>query len=148
MTSRAALAVALPAGAARNALDCALWDLEAKTSGVPAAERAGAAPLSPVETCFTLSLGTPEAMRMAAARAAGRPLLKVKLGGEADMARIEAVRAGAPRARIVVDANEGWSADAYAALAPALVALGIGSPWTAHSALSSFPLARILRVIS
>jgi L-alanine-DL-glutamate epimerase-like enolase superfamily enzyme len=76
-------------------------------------------------TAYTLSLNTPEAMRAQAARNAGRPLLKIKLGGEGDMGRLEAVRAGAPRARIIVDANEGWTADSYAALAPALVRLGV-----------------------
>ena len=115
----------LPPGAARNAVDCALWDLEAKRSGRRVWQLAGLPEPGPEVTAFTLSLDTPEAMRAEAARNAGRPLLKVKLGGEGDMARLEAVRAGAPRARIVVDANEGWSAEEYAALAPAMVGLGV-----------------------
>ena len=122
---RPQLQEALPPGAARNALDCALWDLEAKRRGVPVWQLAGLAEPEPQVTAFTLSLDAPAAMRAEAARQAGRPLLKVKLGGEGDMGRLEAVRAGAPRARIVVDANEGWSAEDYAALAPALVRLGV-----------------------
>ncbi|MBP7241168.1 N-acetyl-D-Glu racemase DgcA [Amaricoccus sp.] len=123
--TRARLPELLPAGAARNALDCALWDWEAKRAGRRVWELAGLPPPGPEVTAYTLSLDTPEAMRAQAAENAGRPLLKVKLGGEGDMARLEAVRAGAPKARIVVDANEGWSAEEYAALAPALVRLGV-----------------------
>jgi L-alanine-DL-glutamate epimerase-like enolase superfamily enzyme len=106
---RGALRHAMPPGAARNAIDCALFDLEAKASGKHAAEIAGLPPLRPVETAFTLSLGTPEAMAEAAAAAAGRPILKVKLGGDGDAARIAAVRRAAPGARLIVDANEAWS---------------------------------------
>ena len=98
-----------PAGAARNAIDCALFDLEAKTSGRTAAEIAGLPPLRPVETAYTLSLDTPETMATAAKAAAGRPLLKVKLGGQGDEVRIAAVRSAAPDARLIVDANEAWS---------------------------------------
>lgn len=105
---RLALQAALPAGAARNALDCACWDLEAKWSGAPVYERAGLAAPAPVTTAFTLSLGTPEDMGAAAAAARDRPLLKVKLGGAGDPARIAAVRAAAPAARVIVDANESW----------------------------------------
>ena len=76
-------------------------------------------------TAYTLSLDTPNAMRAQAVKNAHRPLLKIKLGGEGDMGRLEAVRAGAPRSRIIVDANEGWTAEAYAGLAPALVRLGV-----------------------
>ncbi|MCC6305057.1 MAG: dipeptide epimerase [Rhodobacteraceae bacterium] len=122
---RAALARALPAGAARNALDCALWDLEARERGVRVWELAGLDPPLPVTTCFTLSLASPEEMRRAAARNAWRPVLKVKLGAPGDMARLEAVREGAPRARLVVDANEGWTAEVYRDLAPRLAALGV-----------------------
>lgn len=107
---RLALHAALPAGAARNALDCACWDLEAKVTGLPAAVRAGCAPLRPVTTAYTLSLGTPEAMAAAATTARHRPVLKVKLGGAGDAARIAAVRAAAPEARLIVDANESWRA--------------------------------------
>ncbi|MHA3976308.1 N-acetyl-D-Glu racemase DgcA [Halovulum sp. GXIMD14794] len=123
---RQALQQALPAGAARNAVDCALWDWEAKAAGTPVWQLAGLEAPGPVLTAFTLSLGAPEAMHEQAARQAERPLLKVKLGGGAeDVARIEAVRAGAPRARIIVDANEGWSAEEYAQLAPVFQDLGV-----------------------
>ncbi|CAN5798041.1 dipeptide epimerase [soil metagenome] len=122
---RAGLAEILPPGAARNAIDCALWDLEAKQKGVPVWRLAGLARPMPEITAYTLSLDTPDAMRAQAAEHAHRPLLKIKLGGEGDMARLEAVREGAPAARIVVAANEGWTAEEYAALAPALVRLGV-----------------------
>jgi L-alanine-DL-glutamate epimerase-like enolase superfamily enzyme len=141
---RAALQTLLPSGAARNAVDCALWDLEAKRSGRRAWQLAGLPEPGPEVTAFTLSLGTPEAMRAQAAKNARRPLLKIKLGGEGDMARLEAVREGAPGARIIVDANEGWSADAYAALAPAMVRLGVAMveqplPAGADEALGEMP---------
>ena len=114
-----------PPGAARNAVDCALWDFEAKRSGTPVHALAGLAPPVPQLTCYTLSLDTPAAMRAAAAKHAYRPLLKIKLGTPDDMPRLEAVRAGAPASRIVVDANEGWTAEIYADLAPHLVRLGV-----------------------
>ena len=106
---REALRLAMKAGAARNALDCALWDLEAKRAGKSAWQLAGLEKPEPVVTCYTLSLGTPESMAAAARAAAEMPLLKVKLGGDGDAERIRAVREAAPRATIVVDANEGWS---------------------------------------
>ncbi|WP_210163634.1 N-acetyl-D-Glu racemase DgcA [Ciceribacter selenitireducens] len=115
----------LPPGAARNALDCAFWDLEAKRAGKPVWQLAGLTAPKPIETAFTLSLGTPESMRDAAAKNAERPLLKVKLGTDDDLGRIEAVRAGAPNSRIIVDANEGWTVEQYLALAPTLVRLGV-----------------------
>lgn len=111
LESRAVLNTALPAGAARNALDCALWDLEAKSSGVSVAELAGVKPATAVETCFTLSLDTPEAMARAAREAAAHKLLKLKLGGDGDMARMAAVRQARPDARLVADANEAWTED-------------------------------------
>ncbi|MEP3674091.1 N-acetyl-D-Glu racemase DgcA [Sulfitobacter sp.] len=123
--TRAALYDLLPAGAARNAVDCALWDLEAKQSGTPAWQLAGLAPLKPEVTAYTLSLDTPEKMQAQAAEHAFRPLLKIKLGTPDDMPRLEAVRAGAPKSTIIVDANEGWSAEVYADLAPHLVRLGV-----------------------
>lgn len=101
----------LPPGAARNALDCALWDLEAKASGEPVWKLAGLPAPRPLTTAYTISLGTPQSMMEAAARAAHRPLLKVKLGGDDDTARIKAVRQAAPRAELIVDANEGWEPD-------------------------------------
>ena len=115
----------LPAGAARNAVDCALWDLEAKRAGKPVWELAGLEVPGPEITAYTLSLDTPEAMKAQAALHAFRPLLKIKLGTPDDMPRLEAVRAGAPGSTIIVDANEGWSAEVYADLAPHLVRLGV-----------------------
>jgi len=106
--SRTALQAAMPPGAARNALDCALWDLEAKLAGRSAAALAGLPPLHPVTTAYTISIGTPDDMAKAASGAAGRPLLKVKLGRDGDPARIAAVRRAAPQAQLIVDANEGW----------------------------------------
>ena len=122
---RLALQDLLPAGAARNAVDCALWDLEAKTMGKPVWQLAGLPAPGPLVTAYTLSLDAPEAMRAAAAKNAHRPLLKIKLGTPDDMPRLEAVRAGAPAARIIVDANEGWTPEIYADLAPHLLRLGV-----------------------
>ncbi|MEP2531174.1 N-acetyl-D-Glu racemase DgcA [Shimia sp.] len=115
----------LPAGAARNALDCALWDLEAKSKGQRVWDLAGLPEPQPEITAYTLSLDTPDAMQAQAAKNAFRPILKIKLGTPDDMPRLEAVRAGAPNATIIVDANEGWSAAVYADLAPHLVRLGV-----------------------
>ncbi|MEP3638863.1 MAG: N-acetyl-D-Glu racemase DgcA [Paracoccaceae bacterium] len=115
----------LPAGAARNAVDCALWDLEAKRSGKRAWELAGLSAPVPQITAYTLSLAEPDEMRADAAKHAFRPLLKIKLGTPNDMPRLEAVRQGAPSSRIIVDANEGWSADVYTDLAPHLSRLGV-----------------------
>jgi len=109
--SRAALATALKPGAARNALDCALWDYEAKSSGMSVAQRLGFDASMAVETCFTLSLGSPEAMALAARDAAGHRLLKLKLGGAGDIERMAAVRQARPDARLVADANEAWTDD-------------------------------------
>ncbi|WP_170359911.1 N-acetyl-D-Glu racemase DgcA [Ruegeria arenilitoris] len=125
MFDRAQLMDLLPAGAARNAVDCALWDLEAKRAGKRAWELAGLPAPGPEITAYTLSLDTPEKMQAQAAENAYRPLLKIKLGTPDDMPRLEAVRAGAPDAKIIVDANEGWSAEVYADLAPHLVRLGV-----------------------
>ncbi len=115
----------LPAGAARNALDAARLDAWAKLEGRRIWELLKLPEPEPVTTAFTLSLDTPEKMRAAATRHAHRPLLKIKLGGEGDMARLEAVRAGAPSTDIIVDANEGWTAEVYSELAPHLVRLGV-----------------------
>ena len=123
--TRQALYDLLPAGAARNAVDCALWDLEAKRAGKRVWELAGLAVPGPEITAYTLSLDTPDAMQAQATQNAHRPLLKIKLGTPDDLPRLEAVRAGAPKARIIVDANEGWSAEVYADLAPHLVRLGV-----------------------
>ena len=123
--TRAALYDLLPAGAARNAVDCALWDLEAKRAGKRAWELAGLTAPGPEITAYTLSLAEPAEMQAQAAKNAHRPLLKIKLGTPDDMPRLEAVRAGAPTSPITVDANEGWSAEVYADLAPHLVRLGV-----------------------
>ncbi|HMN73056.1 MAG TPA: dipeptide epimerase [Rhodoblastus sp.] len=124
---RAGLQALLPAGAARNALDCALWDFDAKRLGVRAFQMAGLHRLSPVTTAYTISVGTPEAMAEAAAKAAARPVLKIKLAGAGDPERIAAVRRAAPEAQLIVDANEAWAeADLeshFAACAAAGVAL-------------------------
>jgi L-Ala-D/L-Glu epimerase len=123
--TRKVLQSALPPGAARNAVDCALWDLEAKRAGRPAWDLAGLPAPGPVRTAYTLSLATPDEMRAAAALHAHRPILKIKLGTPDDMPRLEAVRQGAPRSILIIDANEGWSAEVYAELAPHLVRLGV-----------------------
>jgi L-alanine-DL-glutamate epimerase-like enolase superfamily enzyme len=123
--SRIDLLKLLPAGAARNAVDCALWDLEAKRSGQPLHALAGMPQPRPMITAYTLSLGTPESMRDAARQAALRPLLKVKLGGEGDPERIVAVREGAPNARLIVDANEAWRRETLAANLAACEAAGV-----------------------
>ena len=123
--TRATLQTALPPGAARNAVDCALWDVEAKQAAQPVWQLAGLPAPRPVITAFTLSLAAPEAMRVAAAANAHRPVLKIKLGTPDDMPRLEAVRQGAPRSRLVIDANEGWTPEVYDDLAPHLIRLGV-----------------------
>jgi len=123
--TRAELQDALEPGAARNAVDCALWDLEAKQAGKHVWQLLDMPAPKPCLTAYTLSLGTPESMQAAAAKNAFRPLLKVKLGTPDDMERLEAVRRGAPKSRIIVDANEGWSAEVYKDLAPHLVRMGV-----------------------
>ena len=124
---REALLEAMPRGAARNALDCALWDLEARQAGVPVWQLAGMQPPAPLATAFTISLNDPAQMEQDARAAAGRgfALLKCKLTGEGDRERIAAVRAGAPHARLIVDANESWHDLDIAAEAEALAALGV-----------------------
>ena len=126
---REALLTAMPRGAARNALDCALWDLAAKQAGVPVWQLAGlAAPApAPLPTAFTISLGDPDQMEADARSAAARgfALLKCKLTGEGDRDRVAAVRRGAPTARLIVDANESWHDRDIAAEAAALAALGV-----------------------
>lgn len=114
----------MPPGAARCAVDCAMWDLEAKLSGTPVWQRAGLPEPKPVETAVTVSLDTPDAMAAAARNTQGR-LLKLKLGGPDDLARIEAVHAARPDARLIVDANEGLNANELPAIAKAAAALGV-----------------------
>jgi len=122
---RAELQAMMPAGAARNALDCALWDLEAKRSGTPAHALAGLQAPRPLTTAFTISLATPQVMANAARAAAGRPLLKVKLGGPEDPVCIAAVHQAAPRSQLIVDANEGWSPDRLEENLAACAAAGV-----------------------
>jgi L-alanine-DL-glutamate epimerase-like enolase superfamily enzyme len=123
--NRKALQDAMPPGAARNALDCALWDLEAKRLRKPVHEIAGLPAPQALTTAFTISIGTPEAMAKAAAKAASRALLKVKLGTDGDPERIAAVRTAAPKAALIVDANEGWTAQNLAANLAACAKAGV-----------------------
>src|SRR6266581_1938893 len=116
----------LPAGAARNALDCALWDLEAKISGKRVWELANIPIVPEVETSFTISLDTPEKMGAAAKTNARLPMLKLKLGGDyPDLARVETVREAASATRLLIDANESWSPEHYQKIVPALKQLGV-----------------------
>jgi len=107
---RARLLDTMPAGAARNAVDCALWDLESKKAGRRASDIVCPTPPMALETAYTLSLGTPEAMAAQAREHAHRPLLKIKLGSDGDVERMEAVCKAVPNSRIIIDANEGWTA--------------------------------------
>ena len=141
---REALQAMLPPGAARNALDCAMWDLQAKVSRRRVWELLELPAVRPLTTAFTLSLGSPESMYRAALANADRALLKLKLGAEGDIERIRAVRRGAPRARLIVDANEGWDVDRYQALVSELIALEVEMieqplPADADDALESLP---------
>ena len=122
---RAALQQAMPAGAARNALDCAFWDLEAKRTGRSARELAGLPEPHALTTAYTISLAAPSAMAEAAGRAAGRPLLKIKLGAPGDPERISVVRRAAPNCELIADANEGWTAANLAENLAACAAAGV-----------------------
>ena len=122
---RLALQTSMPPGAARNALDCALWDLEAKRRNVPIHEIAGLPIPHELTTAYTISLDTPDAMARAAQEVSSRALLKIKLGAEGDAARIAAVRAAAPRSTLIVDANEGWNDDNLAANFAACTEAGV-----------------------
>ena len=125
--ARDALLEAMPPGAARNAIDCALWDLEALRSGAPVWELAGLSSPRPVVTAYTISLGEAEAMASVARANASRPLLKIKLGErpDRDVERLRVVRDAAPRARLIVDANEGWDLAGLRMVAPAAMELGV-----------------------
>lgn len=123
--NRLSLQDIMPAGAARNAIDCALWDLEAKQSGTPVWKLAGLAEPKELTTAYTLSLESADEMRDNAKKNAFRPLLKLKLGTPDDLPRLQAVREGAPDSQIMVDANEGWSLEDLSALQPHLEKLGI-----------------------
>lgn len=122
--TRETLQALMPAGAARNAVDCALWDLECKQKKQPIWDNLATSPESLV-TAFTLSLDSPENMKKAAIENAFRPLLKLKLGGGEDLARVSAVREGSPNAKIILDANEAWTPELYKVLIPELVKLGV-----------------------
>ena len=137
----------LPPGAARNALDCAFWDLEAKRAGCRVWDSIGLPPPAPVTTAYTLSMDAPEAMGRAAAEHAARPLLKLKLSGPDDLARVEAVRENAPGARLIVDANEGWSLDDFVELAPKLAVLGVDLIEQPLPAGKDAPLAGVRRPV-
>ena len=124
--TRESLLETMMEGAARNALDCALWDLEAKQAGTPVWTLAGLPEPAALATCFTLSIAEPAALEKAARSVAGRyPLLKVKLDGEGDLEKVQAVRRGAPNARLIVDANESWDEIDIGEAAAALAALGV-----------------------
>ena len=124
--SRESLQDFLPAGAARNALDCALWDLEAKICGKRAWELVNIPIVPEVETSFTISLDTPEKMGAAAKANAKLPMLKLKLGGDdPDLARVETVREAASATGLLIDANESWSPEHYQKIVPALKQLGV-----------------------
>jgi L-Ala-D/L-Glu epimerase len=122
---RKELQQAMPPGAARNALDCAFWHLDAQRDNCRVAELAGIAPLHSVVTAYTLSLDTPERMGAAAATHRERPLLKLKLTGDGDVERVEAVRRAAPASRLIVDANEGWTERHLIEIMPVLAGLGV-----------------------
>ncbi|MEO0820914.1 MAG: N-acetyl-D-Glu racemase DgcA [Pseudomonadota bacterium] len=150
---RVALQSALPAGAARNALDLAFWDLEAKQAGLrvwqlDAYKALGGWIPGPIHTAYTLSLDTPAAMGKAAAANAQRPILKIKLGGGAeDIDRLKAVRAGAPDTRLVVDANEGWQVLDYGNNVLKLKNLGVEVIEQPVPAKADAPLAKLSRPV-
>jgi L-alanine-DL-glutamate epimerase-like enolase superfamily enzyme len=138
---------AMKPGAARNALDSALWDLEAKLSGIRVAEKLGIPSPAPLETAFTLSLASPEAMAAQARENAARPLLKVKIGGEGDIDRIRAVRAAAPKSRLILDANEGWTEENIRENLAAAAELGVSLVEQPLPAGKDAILARIDRAV-
>jgi L-alanine-DL-glutamate epimerase-like enolase superfamily enzyme len=126
LTDRANLLRQMPAGAARNALDCALWDYEAKRSATSAAQLAGLAPLGPATTAYTISLDSADAMAASAAAAArSMPLLKLKLAGAGDAARLRQVRAACPHARLIADANEAWTPELLPSLMAVAAEIGV-----------------------
>ena len=118
---RETLQHAMPPGAARNALDCAFWDIDAKRAFCRATDLAGLGALKPVVTAFTIGLDTPEKMAELAAANRARPLLKLQLGGDGDVERVRAVRQAVPASRLIVDANESWTEAQFSEFLPALV---------------------------
>jgi L-Ala-D/L-Glu epimerase len=145
---RQALQAAMPPGAARNALDCALLDLEAKTGGRRVWDLLGRPAPEPCITAYTISLGAPEAMAAAALKAAHRPLLKIKLGGDGDGMRIAAVRRAAPKAELIVDANEAWTPDDLERNLAACAAAGVTLVEQPLAAGQDAALERIRRPLS
>lgn len=145
---RKALQAAMPAGAARNALDCALIDLEAKAGGLRAWTLLRRPAPRPCTTAFTISLGTPKAMAAATAKAAHRPLLKIKLGGKGDGLRIAAVRKAAPESELIVDANEAWTPDNLEQNLAACAAVGVTLVEQPLPAGKDEALARIKRPLA
>ena len=131
----------LPAGAARNAIDCAFWDLEAKRSSRRAWDLAGIDQPNGVVTAYTLSLDEPDAMGRAANTAKDRPLLKIKLAGEGDLERVAAIRENAPDAILIVDANEGWTPGMVTPFSEKLAALGVSMIEQPLPASADAPLA-------
>jgi L-alanine-DL-glutamate epimerase-like enolase superfamily enzyme len=144
---RKELQQAMPPGAARNALDCAFWHLDAQRDDRRVADMAGVGPLKPVVTAYTLSLDTPEHMGEAAAAQRARPLLKLKLSGDGDIERVGAVRRAAPAARLIVDANEGWSERHLVEVMPALAEFGVELIEQPLSAEADAALAQVLHRI-
>ena len=141
---RQKLQTLLPACAARNAIDCALWDLEAKRAGKRVMELVGLNKSTTVTTAFTISADTPDKMAAAAHRNSARPLLKLKISGDGDVDRVKAVRYGAPNARLIVDANEAWTEDMVEPLSKQLKTLGVEMieqplPKDADGALANIP---------
>ena len=111
----------LPPGAARNAIDCALWDLEARESGIPVSQKLEGSPLPPITSALTIVIDTPEAMASAAAEVAAAPLLKVKVDAKDPAAMVRAVRSAAPKAALIVDPNESWDETIVLAMSPIMV---------------------------
>jgi len=144
---REGLQSALPAGAARNAVDCAFWDLEAKRAGRRVFELAGLPAPKPLTTAYTLSLDAPDAMGRAAAANAHRPLLKLKVTGDGDLERVRAVRANALGAKLVVDANEAWTPEQFTRFVPELSGLGVTMIEQPLPAKADAPLAELKRTI-
>jgi L-alanine-DL-glutamate epimerase-like enolase superfamily enzyme len=144
---RVALQRALPAGAARNALDCAFIDLEAKRANLPAHALLGTAPPRPRLTAYTISLGSAQGMAQAAAAAATRPLLKIKLGGAGDPERIAAIRNAAPDAELIVDANEGWPPEDLPTNLAACAAAGVTLIEQPLPAANDAALATVARTV-
>ena len=125
VTDRVSLLLSMPPGAARNALDCALWDFEAKWAGIRVSALAGCAEMKPVLTAYTISLAAPEPMAAKALAVPDYPLLKLKLGGDGDAARLRAIRAVRPDARLIADANESWHAESVAELLAVCAETGV-----------------------